>query len=429
MYNNLFIVSVILVSSISPSFAQTPARSSESLLSIFGNVVDSQTNTALAFATIGIIGKSKGTIANSSGSFSLRLPLNFISDTLAVSMIGYKSEKIIIARSMPDLVIKMQPQPIVLNQVEVVERKISVEDIFKEIKARIKVNYPIDEYAMECFYREIKKENDTYSSLLEAALVLRDRGYNHPASSESGYIREVRGSNKFVNHFSDFWQENNLLRETLGLNAVRHPSSTPSVIGKDKYQISGISQLNGKEVYVLVSEFLDNDAWQRTLYVDVDTYAIYRSEETITNFKLSWKVGNNDSTWMRLPKGTSIFDFKSFNGKLYLNHIRHEVENEYFNPRTQKIFNRFTIINELQVNDIYEDGRTATVGLKRMENHALELQVTAYNKEFWESYNLVKQTPLEEKAMEDLMQKGALKDQFIESGKVQTKSNGKRKKQ
>jgi hypothetical protein len=418
----IFLISSVCVSS---GRGQTP----KAVLSISGTVVDAENSQPLSFASVAILNKAKGTITNTSGSFELSIPIDFQNDTLVISMMGYRNVKTPIAVNLIDLLVKMQPEPFMLKEVEVMGQRITVEDIFKEIRLRIKTNYPVEEYAMECFYREIKKEDETYRSLLEAALVIRDRGYDQTKSQELAYLREVRGSSKFVNRFSSFWQENNLLRETLGLNAVRHPSSTPKVLGGDRYQLQGTSTVNDREVYVLVSDIKPDDCWQRTLYVDVETYAIHRSEESIRNFALSWKVDDNDSVYMRLTKGTSMFDFKTISGKLYLNHIRHEVENEYFNPKTKVILQHFTIINDLVVNDIYLSSKVQTEGLKKVENRALELQVTPYNESFWKQYNSIKQTPLENKIMNDLLREGALNDQFKKSAteKPVRKKSGKDK--
>jgi hypothetical protein len=400
------------------------ASAFDSQLSLSGTVIDAEDNTPLAFASIGVLKKAKGTITNISGSFMLRLPADFRSDTLLISMMGYHSVKIPIAPGRGEMIIKMKPEPVILKEVEVASEKIKVEEIFKQIRSRIKLNYPVEDYAMECFYREIKKENDMYRSLLEAALVIRDRGYDQPRSHESAYVREIRGSSKFVNRFSSFWQENNLLKETLGLNAVRHPSSTPNVFGDDVYQLHGVGVMNDKEVYVLVSNINENDCWQRTIYVDVDTYAIYRSEEVIRNFGLSWKVEDSDSVHLRLTKGTSVFDFKTYDSKLFLSHIRHEVENEYFNPLTDRVLQRFTIINDLLVTDIYENPDGETDSLKKVENHSLELQVTPYNEAFWKQYNAIEQTPIEKDVMKDLLMNGELRDQFVKTS--QKNGNGKK---
>lgn len=423
-YIKLFIVSFISILILNDAIGQSndfekKTTAKEMDLSFSGTVIDSENNMPLEFASISVLNKAQGTLTNASGSFVLRISSISQSDTLLISMVGYRPIKIAMIESRENVVIKMEAQSLVLNEVVVTDKKITVSEIFKEIKSRVKLNYPIEEYAMECFYREIKKKNDIYQSLLEAALVIRDRGYNHPKSSESGFIREVRGSSKFINPYSSFWQENNLLKETLRANAVRHPSSIPNVFGEDVYQLREVSMLNDKPVYVLVSEITKNDAWQRTLYVDVETYAIYRSEEVIRNFGMSWKVDGSDSVSMRLTKGISVFDFKTYNGKLYLNHIRHDVENEYSNSTTNAVLERFTIINDLMVNNIYEDPYAQASKLKKVENYALELQVTPYNEVFWQHYNHIEQTPLEIEIMTDILKNGKLKDQFIKSSKKQ----------
>src|SRR5258708_2858332 len=61
----------------------------DSYLSCSGTVVDAENNEPLAFASIGVLKQAKGTITNTSGSFELRLPPGFKSDTLLISMVGY----------------------------------------------------------------------------------------------------------------------------------------------------------------------------------------------------------------------------------------------------------------------------------------------------------------------------------------------------
>ncbi len=55
-----------------------------------GLVTDQETNEALAFANIGIRGKSTGTLSAEDGSFTLEVADKLLSDTLRVSFIGYE---------------------------------------------------------------------------------------------------------------------------------------------------------------------------------------------------------------------------------------------------------------------------------------------------------------------------------------------------
>lgn len=385
------------------------AQSMDEKLFVSGKVIDEQTGKGIEFVAVGIKGRALGTITNALGIFQLHIPGGASNDTLQFSIVGYHLIMMPVKDFHGDVVVRMAEAPMLLNEILITDKPITAEHICKSIKANLRKNYPVDAYAVECFYREIKKENDTYKSLLEAALVVNDKGYDQQKSSEIAFIREIRGSNRYVNRFSEFFQTNNLWRETMGLNAVRHTTSRPNVFGKDKYQFRGTSILNEKVVYVLVSDDQPGDKWQRTIYVDVNNYTIYRSEELVINPNISWSENGSDTLSMRVVKGTSIFDFKEFNGRWYVQHLRFEAENEYFNPKSGKSFQKFTIINDLTVSDIYANPDEITASLPRLEEKALELQLTPYNEKFWKNYNAVLQTPLEEKVMKDLMTDGEVK--------------------
>ncbi|HZY80009.1 MAG TPA: carboxypeptidase-like regulatory domain-containing protein [Cyclobacteriaceae bacterium] len=387
------------------------AGTSDAQIHVSGTVVDSATGDPLPYATVSLVGKAIGTITNTDGSFDLHISQTNPSDTLMISMIGYARQKMSVNTPIVGQTIRLKQQAFQLDEVVVV----SVDEIFKKIKARVENNYPVDNYYMESFYREIKKYNDEYKSLLEAAVVIEDKGYNHLKTGEDAFVREIRGSSKFVNVYADFWQTNNLLRETLGLNAVRHPTSVPSVYGKFPYKLRGTTKLFDRPVYILASDTAHNEGWLRTIYVDTETYAIYRSEEQVVRRSVTWKVDNRDSVHERIIKGISVFDFRPVNGKLYLNYIRHEVEAEYYNPSTKKIYDRFTSINELVVTDVHRDTKAVKL-LSPIKNIALEQQVTPYNEKFWANYNAIRKTPLELEVMKDLTKGTSLQEQFIQSG-------------
>lgn len=374
-------------------------------------MVDATTGEPLPYATVSVDGKAIGTVTNTDGSFYLHVDNVQAHDTLLVSMIGYARIRTPLERSISDQVFKLSPQPLQLDEVVIV----SVEEIFKKVRARVKYNYPVDRFQMECFYREIKKQQGTYRSLLEAALVLEDQGYDRLNTSLSVFVREIRGSSRFVNRFSDFWQNNNLLRETLGLNAVRHPASTPGVFGGYPYHLKGMGRLHDRPVYILASDTVNGETWQRTIYVDTETYAIYRSEESLLKRSRLWDMDENDTVQMRLSQGTSTFDFRPVDGRLYLNHIRHDVECEYVSKRTKEVLDRFTIINELVIADIRTGKDDLVRDLPQMKNYALERQVTQYNESFWKNYNVIRQTPVEAQLMKDLTSERSLREQFINS--------------
>ena len=49
-----------------------------------------------------------------------------------------------------------------------------------------------------------------------------------------------------------------------------------------------------------------------------------------------------------------------------------------------------------------------------MRNYGLQFQDRPYNKKFWDHYNFIKETPLDQQILKDLAKTGPLKKQFEE---------------
>jgi hypothetical protein len=49
-----------------------------------------------------------------------------------------------------------------------------------------------------------------------------------------------------------------------------------------------------------------------------------------------------------------------------------------------------------------------------MRNYGLQYQDQPYNKEFWDSYNVIKETPIDKKILKDLEKVAPLEAQFAD---------------
>ena len=58
---------------------------------ISGKIIDKETKESLTFTSIGIKGKSIGTITNLQGEFDFHIPPEFRNDLLVINMLGYKT--------------------------------------------------------------------------------------------------------------------------------------------------------------------------------------------------------------------------------------------------------------------------------------------------------------------------------------------------
>lgn len=101
-----------------------------------GKVVDNTTGEPLPFVSIGIPGKSVGTVAQLDGSFELTIGAPFINDSLRFSIIGYKAKLIAIDGLPLQSNISLDPNIEELAAIEIVPKKL------KEIKLGNSYNSP-----------------------------------------------------------------------------------------------------------------------------------------------------------------------------------------------------------------------------------------------------------------------------------------------
>ena len=66
---------------------------------------------AIPFVNIRIRGKNTGTVADESGSFSLRVPLRLATDTLTFSAVGYEEQAVAIAQLTKHQTFSLQKKP------------------------------------------------------------------------------------------------------------------------------------------------------------------------------------------------------------------------------------------------------------------------------------------------------------------------------
>lgn len=89
---------------------------------INGKIVDANSNQALAYINIGIIGKGIGTVSDIDGKFTINLHDSLNSETLKFSCIGYKSQSFIVREFRKKLnnnsiIISLEPNTFTLSQI------------------------------------------------------------------------------------------------------------------------------------------------------------------------------------------------------------------------------------------------------------------------------------------------------------------------
>jgi hypothetical protein len=380
-------------------------------LTISGNVTDRSTGEPLPFATVGIKGKSIGSITNLQGEFDFHLPAEYRNEILVISMLGYSNFEAPVWSLISEAVqeIQMEKVSTVLDEVTVAD-SLSGPDIFQIALVRIEQNFPMKPFMMDGFYRDIKKVGGTYISLLEAAVKIYDEDYKEPRNKfklrERVKLLEVRRSLGYENRFTAYFDQDNLLEDLLLQNNIRYhyinaPSDSPLNIVRERD-----SYYNGHRIYVLSYK---GEASLR-LFVNKEDYSIIHLEyETGPTGEV---IETKKGMYSKFDGLKKSIDFKRYNNKMYLNYISSTSKINWYDARTNQLSFETELHQQLFINQVTPDVNEKIAATEKMKNYGLQYQDLPYNKKFWDTYNVIKDTPIDRKVLADLEKIGPLHEQF-----------------
>src|SRR5690349_5779405 len=382
------------------------------MITISATVVDKESREALVFASVGIKGKSIGTISNLQGEFDFHFSSDFANDTLSISILGYALYEAPVQAliNRPDLVIEMERTTFVLKEVVVVD-SLRAGEILQIALSKIETNYASEPYMMDGFYRDIKKVGGTYISLLEAATRIYDEGYQPPRNKlklrERVALIEVRRSIGYRNKFTGFFDQDNMLGDLLLQNTIKYRHFPEERTFFDALVREPDTYHGDRETFVLSL----TDEFSLKVFVDKKTFAIIHFEY---DGPFQDVVDKRKGMYGRLVRIRKTIDFRPVDGIFFLNYITAETQVNWYDLRTNELrfeteLHQQLLINQVEASTSERIGRT-----EKMRSYGLQYQDLPYNKEFWANYNVIKESPLDKKIVDDLEKLGPLEKQFEE---------------
>ncbi len=379
-------------------------------ITVSGKVIDKETKEPLTFASIGLKGKSIGTITNLQGEFDFHIPNELRNDLLTINMLGYKTfnAPVWTLLDINPLVIEMDKSPFVLDEV-VISDSLSGGEILQIALSRVEQNYPMAPHLLHGFYRDLKKVGGTYISLLEAAVKIYDEDYKEPRNKnrlrERVALEEVRRSIGYASRFTSYFDQDNLLEVLLLHNSIRY-----QLFPYEQSFFDGIvrmkeSYYDGEEIYVLSH----TGSYRLTVYVEKSTYAVIHIEYEETGEDSLTKKRGLESKLVSIRR---VNDFKKFDGKYYINYISMDSKVNWYDLKTHELKFETELNQSLLINEVLPNTTERISAAKKMKPYGLQYQDPPYNKDFWDNYNLIKESPLDRKIIEDLEKQGPLEKQF-----------------
>jgi hypothetical protein len=418
------------------------------ILTLTGKVIDAESNKPVAFASVGIQGKSLGTITNEEGEFDLHLPGDLHTHRLFITCMGYERYEARVEEwiSAGRKKVTLKPLTYQLSSVEVKANKaLTAKEIVQQAKHKIEDNYPVEPFMMSAYFRSYMKVNGNYVLYMDAALDIYDKTYKYAPINEWGMHEQVVLHQVRQSHYqplkafttlldaAPFDENNNIIEWLLLQNAARYRCQALHV-GQYTYQIDSLLEQEGKLLYVISAKikhkkFLDIGRVDNTrqpayqLFIDAHTYAIHKiiykpvplQIKGYTDLTDLWVADGNDSieSYILGSKFEMVVDYKEIEGKMYPHYLMlREFHEDYHTKKRQILYcNEYKaelLINGVQTRGVvFSDERNL---MKRSK--VLVSQAPAYKKDFWKQYNAIKMTSLDEKLIKDLGGGLALEKQF-----------------
>jgi hypothetical protein len=388
----------------------TPAFAYAQKITLSAKVQDKITGEPLPFASVWIKDKAIGTITNLQGEFDFHIPSEFRNEILVISMLGYENyEAPVWSLIEGEKIVQLDKSTTVLQEV-VVTDTLSGGEIFQIAMERIEQNFPMTPFLMEGFYRDVKKVGGTHIALLEAAVKVYDENYAEPRNKsrlrERVKLIEVRKSLGYENKFTTYFGQHNLLEDLLLHNNIRYRQVDMEEEFFKALKREKNSYYNNHEVFVVSY----NEDFSLKIFIDKEDYSIIHLDFEISNRGENLERRKNlVSKYIGYKK---TIDFKRYNGKMYLNYITVTSKEDWYDFDTNEAKFQTELIQHLLINSIHTDTKERIGHTEKMRNYGLQYQDYPYNKDFWDNYNVIKETPLDKQVLADLEKFAPLEKQF-----------------
>ncbi len=379
-------------------------------ITISGQVIDAESKEPLVFATVGIQGASFGTVSNANGEFDFHFPDQYLNATFGISMLGYITLEMPVSELTGQGMVILEMNKAVHQLEEItIEDSLSAGEIAQIALSRISQNHPDAPYMMHGFYRDIKKIGGKYFSLLEAAVKIYDEDYEEPRNKfrlrEKVALVEVRKSLGYNHRFTKYFDQSNLLEELLLHNNIKYRQFAQTEYFFDNFRREKNSFYNGRPVFVICQ----SSGYKLQFYIDIEEYKILRMEYEIGTSDKITKKGNMVNMLERMSK---VIDYREYDGKMYLNYMQVTSYTQWYDRKTMEKKFSTELIQELLVNEIEPHSEEQISSTEKMKRYGLQFQDRPYNKEFWDNYNFIKESPLDQQVMQDLESEKDLEEQF-----------------
>jgi hypothetical protein len=402
---------LILLAGNLPVQAQEAAGEPE-YYTVSGTVKDEKSKRRLEYVNISVPGSRIGTVTNSDGEFSIKIPKSLPARTVELSHIGYLNEIIPLkGADLPDCAVMMTPNANMLD--EVVIRAREPRYIVEEAINRIAANYSPQSNLLTGFYRETAQKGRRYINISEAVIDIFKTAYSQPVDRDR--VQVFKGRSLLSQKKSD-----TLIVKLLGgpnlsvyVDIVKNPEILldREALSRYAFRMEESVMIDSRPQYVISFQpqtILPYALYYGKLFIDKERLSFTRAE---FNLNMDDRNKATEAILRKKPYGlifrplevSFLVTYKEREGLTYLSYIRNEVR--FRCDWKRRLFaTSYAIVSEMVVTDS-RDGSPGSIPyrLAFKPNQSLSDRVSDFmDEDFWGAYNILEPTESLESAVNRL---------------------------
>lgn len=398
------LLAVFFLSSTFPLSAQD-----DSVITISGIVKDQKSKKKLEYVNISVQGTNIGTVSNSDGEFTLKIPVRYKSDNLLFTHLGYNNHLYPIGgKSIENETFMLTSDSQVLD--EVVIRSGDPLAIVREAVKKIDLNYTNSPTILSVFYRETIQKGKRYIDISEAVMNIYKTSYSQNTDNDGVQIYKGRRllSPKPSDTLSVKLQGGPNLAIYGDIVKQPYPLLDEESLPLYMFKMEDPVTINERPHYTIrftPQAIAEIPLYTGNIYIDQQNLTISRVEYSLSmdnRDKVTRIILKKKPPKLRFkPNEVSfVVTYKTLEGRSRINYIRNQIR---FNcDWKRRLFSTsYTVISELVVTDSKPlDMKKAPSKEFFKQNQTLSDKISNFSDQnFWEAYNIIEPTESLESAV------------------------------
>jgi hypothetical protein len=358
------------------------------------------------------VGHNIGTVSNTDGDFTLKIPKTVNAAFVECSHLGYNSIRIpVTGENITGVEVLLTPISTPLS--EVVIRGWDAHYLVLEAVKKIPKNYCAFATQLTGFYRETVQKRRNFINITEAVIDLNKTAYTENVDRDR--VQILKGRKLLSQRSSDTLAVKLLGGPNLSIlvDIVKNPDVLldQETLSDFSFTMEGMTQINSRDQYMVSFRpqiIKPYPLYFGTFYIDKESLAFTRAEFRIDmtdRSKVSEMILKKKPFGLRFnPEEVSyVVTYQERGGVHYLSYIRNELKFKC-DWRRRFFSTSYTVVSEMVVTDVNTQNVTV---ISRKEafnpNHVLGDKVMDfYDEDFWGAYNIIEPTESLESAVERL---------------------------